>query len=102
MNNNDQTVSSSDVDSSPPVQPTTGWQQVRITDILEIWPVQIRIVQGQNEYFVELAEDAVIETSKKKAIPLEEIARQKEILILIEQDSRYPDALQAVHLTTID
>ena len=100
MNDNDQIVSSSGIDSSPPVQPPTGWHKIRITEILEIWPVQIRIVQGQNEYFVELAKDAVIETSKKKAISLEEIAQQKEILIRIEQDPIYPEAFQAVHLKT--
>ncbi len=100
MNDNDE-VSNSVAGSDLPDPPPLGWIKARISGILESWPVQIKITLGKNDYIVELADDAIIEAGKNSPANLEELAQYKEILILIEQDSKYLETYQAVYLKLV-
>ncbi|WP_319547986.1 hypothetical protein [Desulfogranum marinum] len=100
MGSDDNAVISSD-SPPPPVLPSSpGWTTATITDIMESWPLQLRLSIGDTDMMIELAADAMVES---EGIPLSpgELSPGDRIEIRIERDQAGSGKCHAVYIKKI-
>lgn len=97
MADDDEAVSSSDdflgrIDLLP-----EGWISATITEIMESWPLQLRVSTDSKDLIVELAIDAVIESAVGTLSP-GDLSPGDQVKLLIESDSAQPDVYHVVRV----
>ena len=83
MDNGDEVVENANSPIVPADVIPVGWNTVTIEEILESWPVQLKLSTGTREYFLELASDAVIESHRGIAT-IGDLSTKQKIEIFIE------------------
>lgn len=62
MGSDDNAVSSTDPPSPQAMPLEPGWTTATITEIMESWPLQLRLSTGGKDIMIELAADAAVES----------------------------------------
>ena len=77
--------------------PRQGWVSAKLTEIMESWPLQIRVFTGSEDFIVELTLDAVIE-SRTGILSPGDLSPGDQVDIYIESDSTQPDQYHVTHI----
>ena len=77
--------------------PYQGWVSAKLTEIMESWPLQIRVFTGTEDFTVELTLDAVIE-SRTGILSPGDLSPGDQVDIYIESDSTQPDQYHVTHI----
>lgn len=97
MVDDDKAVSNSDDILGGVGLPPKGWVSGTITEIMESWPLQIRVFTNGEDLIVELATDAVLE-SNIGTLPPSDLSLGDQVEILIESDPTRSGAFHVVHI----
>ena len=74
-----------------------GWIRGTITEIMESWPLQIRVLTDSEDLIVELAIDAVLESNVGMLSP-GDLSPGDHVEMLIESDPKRSGAFHVVHI----
>ena len=97
MADDDEAVNSSDDFLGRTDLPPEGWISATITEIMESWPLQVRVSTDSKDFIVELAIDAVIESDVGTLSP-GDLSPGDQVEILIGSDSAQPGGYHVVHV----
>ena len=97
MTGDEETISNSDDALCRTDLPRQGWVGAKLTEIMESWPLQIRVFTGSEDFIAELSLDAVIE-SRTGILSPGDLFPGDQVDIYIESDSTQPNQYHVTHI----
>lgn len=97
MVSDDHAVSSSDTPPPHATPSSPGWTTATIKEIMESWPLQLRLSIGDKDMMIELATDAVVESEGTPLSP-GKLSQGDRIEIRIERDHTGSGECHAVYI----